>query len=111
MKWNVYISDINRQKIVVYNIFEHGSFIHYVKEAIINCKDKESFTEQLKRELRYYFWSKSEWEIIISPWLALSNSDRKKIDVFDQVMLNWDIFVDYVWDNREELMTEYEEKR
>ena len=27
----------------------------------------------------------------------------KKIDVYDQVMNNWDRFIDYLWDNRKEL--------
>ena len=66
-------------------------------------EDKNSFADKLKRELQYYFWSKAEWEIIISPWLGSSNSERIKIDVYDQVMLNWDVFVDYVWNNKEAL--------
>ena len=103
MKWNVYYYNINRQKIESYNIFEHGSFAHYVKEAIKKYKEKESFTEQLKRELQYYFWSKAEWEIIITPWCGNKSPDEIKIDVYDQVMLNWEIFVDYVWNNREAL--------
>lgn len=103
MKWNVYYYNINRQAIESFNIFDHGSFVKYVTEAIKECKSKETFEDRLKSELQYYFWSKAEWEIIISPWLGLSNSDRKKIDVFDQVMLNFEIFADYVWDNREKL--------
>ena len=27
----------------------------------------------------------------------------KKIDVYDQVINNWDIFIDYLWDHRKEL--------
>lgn len=27
----------------------------------------------------------------------------KKIDVYEQVMNNWDIFIDYLWDHRKEL--------
>lgn len=103
MEWNVYVYNINKQKIEQYNIFKHGSFVKYVKEAFEECPDKERFAQRLKLELRYYFWSRGEWEIILSPWLATSNSDRVKIDVFDQVMLNWDVFVDYVWNNREEI--------
>jgi len=103
MKWNVYYYNVNKQKIETYNIFEHGSFVYYIEEAIKEYNDKESFAEQLKRELRYYFWSKAEWEIIISPWCGNKNPDEIKIDVYDQVMLNWNIFVDYVWENRENL--------
>lgn len=45
--------------------------------------------------MKYYFWSKCEWEIIICPWVG--KADDIKIDVYDQLMLNWDKFVDYVW--------------
>jgi len=100
MKWNVYIYDVNQQKMADFNIFDHGSFVEYVKKAIKKFKNKEVFANQLKSELMYYFWGKSEWEIIISPWCGNKKQCDVKIDVFDQVMLNWDVFVDYVWDNK-----------
>lgn len=28
---------------------------------------------------------------------------QRKIDIYDQVMNNWDIFIDYLWNNRKEL--------
>lgn len=43
----------------------------------------------------YYFWSKTEWEVIVSPWVGKGGDE--KIDVYDQLKLNWDKFVDYVW--------------
>lgn len=104
MKWNVYIYDINQQKMADFNIFDHGNFVEYVKKAIMKFKNKEVFANQLKSELMYYFWSKSQYEIIISPWCGNKKPCDVKIDVFDQVMMNFDIFVDYVWDNRKELL-------
>ena len=105
MQWNVFYYNINRKKIETYNIFEHGCFRKYVIEALENHHEKNSFAEKLKSELTYYFWSKSEWEIIITPWLC-GTTDKMKVDVFDQVMLNFDILVDYVWSNREEWLKE-----
>lgn len=43
----------------------------------------------------YYMWSKCEYEIILSPWTG--RADDIKIDVYDQIMMNFDKFVDYVW--------------
>lgn len=43
----------------------------------------------------YYFWSKCEYEIILSPWTG--RADDIKIDVYDQIMMNFDSFVDYCW--------------
>lgn len=104
MKWNVFYHDINRDKIGTYNIFKHGGFREDVKNAIKKYKDKDEFAEQLKKELMYYFWAKCEWEIILSPWVGGRNTKDIKIDVYDQVMLNWDVFLDYVWDNKKELL-------
>lgn len=105
MKWNVYIYNINQKKIEPFNIFDHGRFIKCVAEVIKIFDVKELFAEQLKSELKYFFWSKAEYEIIISPWCGGDRDrDSIKIDVFDQVMMNWDVFVDYVWDNRKELL-------
>ena len=49
--------------------------------------------------LLYYFWAKSEWEIIISAWIRADVTKPIKIDVFDQVMMNWEQFCKYTWDH------------
>ena len=131
MKWFVY--NERNGKIEPYNIFDHSGFVKYVKQHIKNCDIKEDFEEALKSELRYYFWCKAECELVITSWTArvdMKELDRlnaereeyvkrnnkdpyslyviptvaEKIDVYDQVMLNWNVFVDYVWDNKEELL-------
>lgn len=103
IEWNVFYYNINRKKIDTYNIFEHGSFVRYVKEAINEHKNKEKFEQQLKSELRYYFGEKCEWEILLSPWV----SDEKvavQINVYEQVMLNFNVFVDYVWKHKKDIL-------
>lgn len=98
MEWNVFVCNVNKQKIETYNVFEHSSFSEYVSEHLKECKTKEEFAERLKSELRYYFGFKAEWEVLVSPWVGGDREkDTIKIDVFDQVMSNWEIFVDYVW--------------
>ena len=47
----------------------------------------------------YYYWAKCEWEVIVSDW-PTSGKVEAKIDVYNQVMLNWDKFADYTWKNR-----------
>ena len=93
MEWNVYYHDFNNQKIVTYNIFNHGSFSKELSQ--IKASNKSEFSNELQRIIKYYFWSKCEWEIIICPWVG--KADDIKIDVYDQLKLNWDKFVDYVW--------------
>lgn len=103
LEWNVFYYDFNRRKIDTYNIFDHGGFVKYVKEAINKYKDKESFAEQLKTELLYYFWSKAEYEVLLSPWIG-DEKAAVKIDVYKQVMLNFDVFLDYVWEHKEKIL-------
>lgn len=100
MKWNVYYHDVNSQEIKIFNIFNHSSFSQDVEKYLKMHKDKDEFAKKLKSSLMYYFWSRSEYEIIISPWCGGRNTKDIKIDVYDQVINNWDIFVDYVFNNK-----------
>lgn len=101
MVWNVYYHNFNSDKIEIYNIFDHCSFNNSAKKYLAECQTKEEFAEELKAELQYYFWSRSEWELIIEPWCVGRNISYIKVDVYDQVMNNWHIFVDYVWSCKE----------
>ena len=80
----------------LYSEISKEDFEKHLKE----CPDKEIFAKELKSSLMYYVWSKSEYEIIISPWCGGRNTKDKKVDIYSQVMLNWDKFVDYVWNFR-----------
>ncbi len=82
----------------IFNIFDHPGFAESVKKDYKKYKtDREEFEKRLKSELRYYFWSKCEYEIILSPWPPHGDDKDKKIDVFDQIEMNWDRFREYVW--------------
>ena len=88
--WNVYWEDFNRNQIVVKNVFNLSfSFNNYLKENFKKNKSKEDFCEQLRRDLQYCYWSKSEHEVIISSWPPREDCEIK-VDVYDQIMMNWD---------------------
>ena len=99
--WNVFRHDINQQEIVIYNIFNHGRFNTDVQKALKDAKDKDEFTDMLKRTLMYYFWSRSEYEVIIAPWVGGRDTIDRKVDIYTQVMNNWHIFVDYIWKHKD----------
>jgi len=105
LKWTVFYHDINRQEITTFNIFNHYGFNTGVQKILKNIKDKDEFTEKLRRELMYYFWCKAEYEIIISPWCGGKKDTCEKIDIYTQVMNNFDIFVDYVWNSKQHRKT------
>ena len=100
--WNVMYHDINGKKIDTFNIFAHSGFRDDIKRAAKECKNRDEFAKTLRASLRYYFWSKSEWEIIVSPW-TFCEKECSKIDVHDQIMYNWERFLDYVWSERKKL--------
>lgn len=107
MQWNVYYHDFNRRKITTFNVFDHGRFCADLAKLARQRKkgddgkthyiSKEEFTKGMKSLLMYYYWSKCEWEIVIGPWVGDYEKEAVKIDVYDQLKLNFDIFVDYVW--------------
>ena len=54
--------------------------------------------EAVHGSLFYYYRSKCEWEVIVSSWPPSDRVPERKVDVYDQVMLNWDVFIGYVWE-------------
>ena len=96
MEWNVFHYNINKGTIETYNVLSHRSFVLYIKKAYNSKTSKDEFMEQLRREAMYYFWSKSEHEIIISGWPPREGTDRK-VDVYEQLKANWKHFSEYIW--------------
>lgn len=132
LKWIVLHNNFNRKTIEHYNVFEHSSFASDVCNLLKTIDNKEEFAKQLERKALYYFWSKAEMELVVASWptyitideleralkdkkhyeinynktpnvLNISPSVYKKIDIYEQLMLNWDCFVNYIWENRNEM--------
>ena len=106
LEWNVFVSDFNHREIKTHNVFNHWRFMEDLKKIARKYRDRErdKFEEQMRRDLMYYYWSKCEWEIIIDHWPPFKDGDySSKVDVWDQIEMNWRIFCDYVWAHRAEL--------
>ena len=106
MEWYVYYENINRRTIEKYNIFDHYMFTQECVKALENNPtDRNAFAEAIKHELMFYFWSKCEYEVLITSWLhPLARKETcLKIDVYEQVMLNFTQFIDYLWSHQSEL--------
>lgn len=85
----------------------------------------DTFSEKLRHLTMYFFWAKCEYEVVITSWPPRITEDEfvrletafqqyendwghspasmdvrftvgEKIDIYDQLMLNWDAFVAYV---------------
>lgn len=99
MCWNVFIEDVNSQKIKTFNIFDHRSFkeevVKIIKSYHFKCKCRDDMMKDISRQLMYYYWGKCEYEIVLTGW-PNGDTDRK-VDIYEQVMNNWDRFTDYMW--------------
>lgn len=86
-EYNVILWDFNRKEVEYYDI------IPYFKECWNDLKKKPKSFYDIKQfiisESRYQFWSRCEYEIVITGFPE--NSRTQKIDVFDQIMSNIDI--------------------
>lgn len=102
-QWNVFYHNVNSDRIETFNIFRHGGLVADIASAVKKRKNKEEFAEELRRSLSYYFRSKCEWEVLIAPWCGSRDNKPIKVDVYWQIMNNWDVFLEYTWENRKHL--------
>lgn len=106
LKWIVYYHDFNTNRIKTYNILSGEYFLEEIKKILKKYKDKDrdEFSEALKREMMYHFWSRCEWELIIEiiednhifliPWVGCREPDEVKIDVTDDESFDWKGFAE-----------------
>ena len=126
MEWYVYRYDFNKREIVPFNVFHRADFKEDVEEIDIKNISYKDFKNQLDRLTLYYFWSKCEYEIVITSWppfitkedaYKMMNQFEKdskryerealvvnanlevgeKIDIYKQLHLNCDAFCDYTY--------------
>ena len=104
LEWNVYIENINKRMITTFNVFEHCSFYKDLKKEIKIYENIEEFSDRLRKIVMYYFWSKCEYEIILTCCPKWDKFKEEKIDVYSQLNLNWDKFVNYIWGNKNKIL-------
>lgn len=101
LEWWVYFGDFNAGEIKRYNIFAHSGFWQdLVKCARERNDDFDGFSAFVYYRLQYYFWAKCEYEVIVGHFPGGARFKDRKVDIFDQILMNWDRFIEYVWENR-----------
>ena len=101
--WNVFREDVNHNKIYEFNVFNHHHFTEDCKKAFKSFRgNKDKVEEEIKRCLMYNYWCKCEHEIVITGFPPSEKTSRK-VDIYSQVVMNWDRFFDYLWENQNEL--------
>lgn len=87
LKFNVIYCNVNSRRMEEYDI------IPYLKECYKVSKSKprtfDEFKQFIIRESRYQWWSRCEYEVIISSWPT--GLGEEKWDIYQQIMMNIDL--------------------
>ena len=89
LTWFVTYYNINSNKIGHYDVLKHREGL--IKRLKKQCATKTDFSEKMRREMMYHFWSKCEWELIIeveddnhvwlNPWIDCKDLQSVRVDV------------------------------
>lgn len=92
----------NGNHIEDYDVLKHREF--EIKQLKKKCATKDEFAEFLRREFMWRFWSKAEWELIVtkgedgrvvlSPWCGCVDPDDCSVDITDDESFDWSGFAD-----------------
>ena len=103
-KFSLFVKNYNcnADRIENYDVLKYQE--NLIKKLKKKCATKKEFSESLRSEFMWRFWSKSEWELIItkkedgrivlSPWCGCSNPDSVAIDVTNDESFDWSGFAD-----------------
>lgn len=94
-KFNVIMYDPNMKEFVPYNIIPY--FIDCYQNSKNKPITKEQFKEFIKSESEYRFQFRCEYEIILADWP--NQQIERKVDVYDQIIMNLDVITDVLMFN------------
>ena len=103
LTWNVLLYDFNIMEPITYNIFNNHRVHEDTPKLLKQCKDKKEFKDEFRDLLRWQFWGRCQYEMILSSWPPSEKDKTYKLDVYEQCMLNFDRLCDYIY-------AEYENK-
>lgn len=91
-KFNVLNWDFNSNKLIQYDVLPYFRDCYKDIKKSERPKSKEEWLEFVKRNGKYMYWSRCEYEIIVSNWP--SQDTHRKIDIWHQIEMNIGIIVD-----------------
>lgn len=98
-KWNVLSYNVNSKTIELYNVLKYRE--SSIKDMKCRSRSIEEFDCLLRHEMMYYYWCRSEHELIIEkednklfvkPWVGCSNPDLVKVCVSESNTFDWGNF-------------------
>ena len=95
LEWYVYTYNSNSKQVEHYNVFFNSGFLRDIKELLRKKLLREDFSEGVRKSAMYYFWSRSEHEVMVSDIFS-GIKCQKKVDAYEQLRMNWEVFIDYI---------------
>ena len=93
LKWYALIHHYDQEKLDPYNVL-YEDMVYHIDEVIDKTGDYEQIKEKVRIELMSMFWSRTEYEMIVSNW---SGKDfKEKIDIWTQLYANLDLITEYL---------------
>ena len=96
LEWYVLRYDFNEKQIVNYNVMTGIAELVCKKVRSGDIYNKETLKEFLKREFMHDYWSRAEYEILVSYLGSVTTENAEKVDVWRQLEMNLDRIVEYV---------------
>ena len=135
MKWNVVFEDYETGKLTLFNVFDDVGFRLDVEEIMKQKYDKKQFLYKMDCIAWFHFGSKIEWELFYYRSPIIINAEEikrisdeyqkclesgennlydlevhpkkwRKIDVNQQLYMNWERFANYVWSEYQKISAE-----
>ena len=97
LKWTVKNFNCNTQIIEDYDVLRY--YIDMIKKLKKKSRNKNEFADELKKEMMWHYWSRSEYELIIEitddnqvflkPWVGCRDAENAKINVTEDKTFDW----------------------
>lgn len=92
-----YVIAWNNISFIPYDIMPHLMEQYKSRKKKVVLNTRQEVMDFIKGESLYQWWGRCEYEVILSDWPGMK--EQKKIDVYEQLMMNLDIVADIFIDN------------
>lgn len=100
-KYNVLVWNPTKDSHEWYDVLPYfqKEIVGLVKRRRIRKKDitYDWLSDFVRKEAKYQFWARCEYEIIVSGWPVHNN--HEKLDVYDQIAANFDTVTKLLYEN------------
>ena len=82
-----------------FNIFDNTSFARAIKDIFDEPElSHDEFEELVRHAAQWQFWARCEYEFVLLGWPTGPNEKGYKMDVYEQLEVNWFRFIEYLWE-------------